>query len=67
MYSRSNNWLGIYTCIYYFLTTCIAAVLGIVLVLVINPGYYSSKNYFTSKQFNYIKKSNLNVILDLFR
>lgn len=68
---KSSGKLGIYALTYYFCTTILAAVLGIVLVQVIRPGERGNKAQVRSELLGDEPKTDqmttLDAIFDLFR
>ena len=63
---KSSGLLGRRAVLYYMFTTGVAVLLGIVLVLAINPGSYGGDKEF-AKNENQIKTRTMDTILDLLR
>lgn len=68
---KSSGKLGFYAMTYYFCTTILAAILGIILVQVIRPGERGNKAQVRSELLGADPKADqvttLDAILDLFR
>ncbi|RZF45728.1 hypothetical protein LSTR_LSTR011867 [Laodelphax striatellus] len=64
--ARSSGRMGLRALVYYFATTILAAIVGIVLVLIIHPGNPNIKTQM-GRPADYVKVSTLDAILDIVR
>jgi len=64
--AQSSGKMGVRALVYYIGTTLIAAIIGIILVLTIQPGTRSSKGPINSKAKS-VEGRTIDTVLDLFR
>ena len=65
--ARSSGRIGVRALTYYMVTTILAAIVGIVVVLLIHPGDPKIKNVVSAPQSEDTKVSTLDAILDIVR
>lgn len=59
--------MGVRALVYYSVTTILAAIVGIAMVLMIHPGDPSIKSIITAPKADYTKITTLDAILDIIR
>lgn len=59
--------MGFRALIYYIVTTILAAIVGIVMVLMIHPGDSSLKTTIIVSKIDYVKVSTVDAVLDIIR
>ena len=64
---RCSGRMGFRALVYYMITTVLAAMTGIAMVLLIHPGDPKSKRLITVQYTNDVKVSTLDAILDIIR
>ncbi|XP_017765706.1 PREDICTED: excitatory amino acid transporter 2-like isoform X1 [Eufriesea mexicana] len=64
---KSSGMMGFRALIYYIVTTILAAIVGIVMVLMIHPGDSSLKTTIFVSKIDYVKVSTIDAVLDIIR